>query len=328
MKFLLYKTTLPDFLNNVGIIMKITKCIIKNGIYGLAVGDALGVPYEFISRERIAEFPCETMVVGGTHGKPAGTWSDDTSLTLATLDGIAEMTKDDDYGTIMSKFDAWLNRSEYSVDGAFGVGRTTLQAIAKYRVGIAPTACGGGALTDNGNGSLMRILPAALYSLAKYNKVNYEFIDNCSSLTHGHAISKIACRIYADIVWSILQNVEKERILAMVDIHGQEDFARLKSTDFYLLPENEINSSGYVVDTLEAALWCFFNTENYKDCVLKAVNLGKDTDTIAAVAGSLAGLYYGKQSIPNEWLEFLRGKQIIDELVGKFYNRILKIKYF
>ncbi|MCH5163963.1 MAG: ADP-ribosylglycohydrolase family protein [Clostridiales bacterium] len=299
--------------------MIITKSIIENGIYGLAIGDALGIPYEFISREKIAESPCETMVAGGTHGKPVGTWSDDTSLTLATLDGLAEM---DDYGTIMSKFDAWLNNSEYSVEEAFGVGRTTLFSIAKYRKGIDPIACGGRAATDNGNGSLMRILPAVLYSLAKYNKVNYEFIDNISSLTHGHAISRIACRIYADIVQSILQNAKKGEFLSTVDLHGQEEFSRLKSAEFHLLPENEIKSSGYVVDTLEAALWCFYGTENYKDCVLKAVNLGRDTDTVAAVAGSLAGLYYGKQSIPFEWLELLRGKQMIDELIEKFCNRM------
>ena len=300
--------------------MKITKSTIESGIYGLAIGDALGVPYEFMSRARIAEHPCKRMMAGGAHRKPAGTWSDDTSLTLATMDGLAAMTGEDDFGSVMSKFDAWFTRGEYSVDGTFGVGRTTMQAIFKFKHGAPAVDCGGRALADNGNGALMRILPAVLFSLAKYHKVNYEFIDNISSLTHGHAISKTACRIYADVVQAILQNVGKERILATVDIHGRDEFARLKSAEFCLLPESEIKSSGYVVDTLEAALWCFLNTESYADCVLSAVNLGNDTDTVAAVAGSLAGLYYGKQNIPSEWLELLRGKQMIDELIEKFYN--------
>lgn len=298
--------------------MKITKSIIENGIYGLAIGDALGVPYEFMSREDIAEFPCLTMMAGGTHEKPVGTWSDDTSLTLATLDGLSEMKDSVDYSTIMSKFHAWLNQGEYTIDGVFDVGRATMQAIFKYEHGISAVECGGKAVTDNGNGSLMRILPAVLYSLAKFNKVDYELIDNISALTHGHAISKVACRIYSDIVQSILVNGEKDKILKDINIHGQEEFARLQLPDFSLLPADEIKSSGYVVDTLEAALWCFLNTDTFEDCVLLAVNLGNDTDTVAAVAGSIAGLYYGRKSIPTEWMNFLRGKDLIDGIIQKF----------
>lgn len=300
--------------------MTITKQIIENGIYGLAIGDALGVPYEFLTRERIAANPCVTMVGGGTHGQPVGTWSDDTSLTLATMDGLAEMKHNDGFEAVMNKFYSWLHKNEYTLDRVFDVGRTTMQAISKFRHGTAPIDCGGKKLSDNGNGSLMRILPAVFYSLAKYGKIDYEFIDNISALTHGHVISKVACRIYADIVHSILQYNDKEKILATVNIYGQEEFARLKSADFCSWAESQIISNGYVVATLEAALWCFLNTNNYKECVLKAVNLGSDTDTVAAVAGSLAGLCYGKQSIPADWMEVLRGKDMIDRLVEKFYG--------
>ena len=306
--------------------MKIGKSIIENGIYGFAVGDALGVPYEFMSRERMTRYPCVAMTGHGTHDQPTGTWSDDTSLTLATLDGLTEMSEEDGYDTVMSKFDLWLNEGEYSIDGVFDVGRTTMQAVLKYKRGIPAVDCGGRAIGDNGNGALMRIFPAVIYSLFRHGNIDYEFIDNVGALTHGHAISKTACRIYADIVQSILQNVEKEKLLSKVDIYGQDEFSRLKSADFSLLNESEIKSSGYVVYTLEAALWCFINTNSYKDCVIAAVNLGSDTDTGAAIAGSLAGLYYGKQNIPGEWMELLRGKQLIDALIDKFCNRMGNIE--
>ncbi|MDD4316642.1 MAG: ADP-ribosylglycohydrolase family protein [Clostridia bacterium] len=300
--------------------MKIAKQIIENGIYGLAVGDALGVPYEFQQRARIAAAPCVDMIGFGTFEKPAGTWSDDTSMTLASLDGLSEMRKDSDYTTVMNKFVAWLNCGDYTVDGVFDVGRTCMDAIMKYARGITPLECGGRGEFANGNGSLMRILPSVLYALAK--GLGDDFLDNMSSLTHGHAISKAACRIYARVVKAIIEKGDKAIMLAAADNQGQEVFNRLKAANFYKLPESEIKSSGYVVDTLEAALWCFFNTGNYKDCVLKAVNLGQDTDTVAAIAGSLAGLYYGKESIPAAWVETLRGKELIDGLIEKFYNRV------
>lgn len=299
--------------------MTITKQIIEDGIYGLAVGDALGVPYEFLPRRMMLENPCKTMVGGGTHYQPAGTWSDDTSMTLATMDGLAE-GRADRFDAVMSKFEAWLLKSEYTIDKLFDVGGTTADAIGKYCRGTAPTDCGGMLKFDNGNGSLMRILPAVLYSLAKYNKVDYEFIDGMSALTHGHAISKIGCRIYGDIVQAILLGADKQKLSEGVNVFGQEEYARLKSADFRSLPESQIGSTGYVVATLEAAIWCFLNTQSYADCVVKAVNLGSDTDTVAAVSGSIAGLYYGKKSIPAEWLEVLRGKQQIDGLIEKFYN--------
>ena len=300
--------------------MIINKNIIESGIYGLAVGDALGVPYEFSIRERISP-PCTDMIGYGTYGKPAGTWSDDTSMTLATADALAEM-KDGDYKAIMNNFSAWLYQGKYSVDGTFDVGRTCLEAIDRFNRGIAPVDCGGKDIFDNGNGSLMRILPASLYALGKRDNYDKGFIDDISSLTHGHSISRAACKIYTDIIKSILQKASKE-IFPLTEIYGQSVFARLTQKEFYSLPADKINSSGYVVATLEAALWCFYNTENFRDCVLKAVNLGGDTDTVAAVAGGLAGLYYGKQSIPAEWIETLRGKDIIDKVIEKLHNRIL-----
>jgi ADP-ribosylglycohydrolase len=307
--------------------MKITKEIIQSGIYGLAVGDALGVPYEFCQRERMAEAPCMDMIGFGVYDKPAGTWSDDTSMTLAQLDGLAAAKSERDFSATMNAFLAWLNESKYTVDGVFDVGRTCMDAILNYARGISPKECGGKGEFSNGNGSLMRILPVVLYSLLKHGTIDYQFVGEMSALTHGHAISKTACGIYARLVQALIQKepLPQSVVIAATeaDHDGLEGFDRLRSAGFMNLPKSEIKSRGYVVDTLEAAIWCFWNAKSYKDCVLTAVNLGGDTDTIAAVVGSLAGLYYGLEAIPNEWVETLRGKEIIDQVIDNF---VLSIK--
>lgn len=306
--------------------MKITKQIICSGIYGLAIGDVLGVPYEFSKREDIALSPCVDMVGYLVYDKPAGTFSDDTSMSLALMDGLAEMQQKDDYTKIMDKFAAWLNDGDYTVDGVFDVGRTCMDGILNYAKGISPTKCGNCGEFDNGNGALMRILPAVLFSLARYNEIDFDFISDISALTHGHYISKTSCKIYASVVQAILEKQQIKKILPTVvkklDTQNLPAFNRLRNDSFFALSEKEIKSSGYVIDTLEAALWCLGNTTNYKDCVLTAVNFGNDTDTLAAVAGSLAGLFYGIETIPKKWIETLRSKEIIETIIDKFFTAL------
>lgn len=305
--------------------MKVTRYDIESAVYGHAIGDAVGVPYEFAAREKRVLNPCVGMVGGGTFNKPAGTWSDDTSMTLATMDGLT--TFNGDYAVIMENFVAWLKEGKYTTDGVFDVGRTCLKAIYRFEEGINPVECGGRKESENGNGSLMRILSATLYSLAKYGGIDYKFIGDISSLTHGHEISKTACIIYSEIVKLILEkNISRESIVKAISVADRFNlsvFNRIKTVAFFDLPESKIKSTGYVVDTLEAALWCFANTTNYKDCVLKAVNLGGDTDTIAAVAGGLAGLKYGKINMPNEWITALRGKETIDAIIDNFAKSVM-----
>lgn len=310
---------------------------IYGAIYGVAVGDALGVPYEFCQRKNIALNPCVDMIGYGTFNKPAGTWSDDTSMTLAALEGLADMQSDDGYAAVMDCFYAWLNEGKYTTEGVFDVGRTCMDAVFKYREGVPPLECGGKGEFHNGNGSLMRIMPAVLYSLVKFDKIDDAFIADMSALTHAHEISKTACIIYAHIAEMLTKiGSSKQGIGVYVDAavevvqsvllgkpDMQEVFCRLTDKSFYGLPESEIKSSGYVVDTLEAALWCLFTTKRYSACVLKAVNLGQDTDTVAAVAGGLAGLYYGKNAISKKWLAKLKGKDIINQAIGRFVDGIV-----
>ena len=308
---------------------------IRGGILGLAVADALGVPVEFKSRESLLKSPVTDMFGHGTYNQPEGTWSDDTSMILCLVDSLSNDGLD--YKKIMDNFAAWVKHGDYTpYQEVFDIGNATKQAVVNYIQGIEPFKCGGRNDNDNGNGSLMRILPIAFYIVGKYGldcetATIVDIVHKTSSLTHGHMRSQIACGIYVMIAIELI----KGRILCYAIQNGIQQafsyysenheskyeikkYTRVKSKGFKDLKESEIKSSGYVVDTLEAALWCLLNTDNYKDCVLKAVNLGEDTDTVAAVAGGLAGIAYGIKQIPEEWLSKLVRREYIEQLCDAF----------
>lgn len=311
--------------------------VVKNTIYGFAVADALGVPVEFLSREELATNPVTDYRSFGSHRVPAGTWSDDTSMTLATLDGLSSGL---DYADIMAKFRRWVDDAAYTATNeVFDVGNTTYSAIHNFKNGKKPLECGCCGEHDNGNGSLMRIIPAVFYIRHKMKDApvsdKLAVIHNMSALTHGHPRSKMACGIYYFVLDSLLDDASKITVkwaLSCAEAYYRNEpefasefdcFTKLFSLEFAETPEGFIKSSGYVVDTLEAAVWCLLNTDNYRDCVLKAVNLGSDTDTVAAVAGGLAGCMYcdtGESGIPLEWMENLLNSKQIDELCDQFFN--------
>lgn len=290
------------------------------GIMGHIVGDALGVPVEFFPRAALRDNPVLSMRAYGTYNQPAGTWSDDTSMVLATMDSIIAH-RHIWLGEIMRNFTAWVQRGAYTPYGtAFDVGGTTREAITLYKRTGTKTGLTGE--NSNGNGSLMRIMPVAFYDGTDRE------IDGVSSLTHAHERSMTACRIFARILRSILFGVNlQEAINVAVLAEGTNNpemshFCRV--IDIASAAEGEIKSSGYVVDTLEAALWCAFNTDNYKDCVLKAVNLGGDTDTIGAIAGSIAGVMYGFDAIPAEWVKQLANLSYIESMAKRFVDVAVK----
>lgn len=307
-----------------------------DGIIGLAIGDALGVPVEFEGRQEIAENPVRSMREYGTHCQPMGTWSDDTSLTLALIDSIVEK-KEINYADIMDRFSNWLMYNDYTATGqVFDVGSSTSRAIMNYGRGMNPLECGGASEYENGNGALMRILPLAYY-FEKQSDITLEYqmeiVHNISALTHRHPVSLIGCGIYISIARSLLSqklslytSVEQGIKTAFEYYENKiwddlRSYTRLKDVcKFSKLSETEIGSSGYVVDTLEAALWCLLNTESYEECVLKAVNLGNDTDTVGAVAGGLAGIYYGLYKIPKKWLDVIAKREYIENLCGRLQN--------
>ena len=308
---------------------------IQDGMLGLAVGDALGVPVEFRSRERLKQNPVTGMRAYGTHNQPAGSWSDDTTMALCTLESLA---KGVDYDDIMERFYRWVDEGYMTPHGKlFDIGRTTLHALHLYSTGTSALECGGTDIRDKGNGSLMRILPAVFYLRREYGAACMEkpeafaLIHNLSRLTHGHPISQIACGLYCDMANELMNGKTIAEAIGHASLikdswYGmQEEFSPwLPKFDFVnagilaALPEKAIRSSGYVVDTLQAALWCLITTDSYSQCVLKAVNLGDDTDTVGAVAGGLAGILYGTESIPKDWLDVLAKKEEIVRLCENF----------
>lgn len=311
---------------------------VYDGIIGLATGDAMGVPVEFKSRQEIAQNPVVSMQEFGTHNQPMGTWSDDTSLTLALMDSIVEKNGLD-YADIMDKFSNWLMYGDYTATGeVFDVGNATSRAIMNYGRGMAPLTCGGISEHENGNGSLMRILPIAYYLQKKADltiESRMEMVHNISALTHRHSISLIGCGIYISIAIKLLE--DELSLQECVEYGIKNAFAYYENKKwkdvcvysrfielpkFIKLPETEINSSGYIVHTLEAALWCLLNTNSYEECILKAVNLGDDTDTVGAVAGGLAGIYYGADSIADSWLGALAKKEYIEDLCDRFQKTV------
>jgi ADP-ribosylglycohydrolase len=241
-------------------------------------------------------------------------------MTLCLLNSLKNGL---DYTDIMRKFLSWIENAEYTAHGeVFDVGITTRQALSRFASGIEPLKCSGTSEYDNGNGSLMRILPLVFYLRSLYgddftdNDEAYKIIHNVSSLTHAHKRSHIACGIYISVAVQLFVNFDiKNGVysgLHMAKTYYEKSkeyteelkhYNRIFADDFINLPQEVIKSGGYVVDTLEAALWCLLNTDSYESCVLKAVNLGEDTDTIAAIAGGLAGIYYGYENIPKKWVE-------------------------
>ncbi len=242
---------------------------IKDGIIGFVVADALGVPVEFHEREYFIDNPVTDMIGYGTYNQPPGTYSDDSSLTLATMDGLTQAIYTIDYDRIMLAFSRWYENSEYTQYGeTFDVGNTTSVAITNYINGIEPLKCGEDGFRANGNGSLMRILPLAYYINELYHnedkEVIYKFVENLSSLTHRHDISKIACVLYIELVLSILnheKDLEYHLDNAIENIKRYykgneylEKFNRILTKEILTVPIDEVNSRGYVISTFEAIL--------------------------------------------------------------------------
>ncbi len=309
---------------------------VKDGVIAHAIGDAFGVPVEFVEREELLKHPITTMKGDGSHYMPKGFFSDDTSMSLALMDSYIR-NKKFDYNDIMDSFVNWINKGKYTPGGkAFDVGSTCLNAIKNYAINkLPPLECGINEFSANGNGSLMRILPLAYYFYYKKTPEEeiYTLTKNISSLTHSHEISIMACFIYINYVLLILKGKDKYsayNMLRLVDYSmfskkTREVFNRILKSDIRKLNINEIKSTGYVVDTLEASLWVILNAKNYKEAIIGAVNLGGDTDTIGAITGSMAGIIYGYESIPEKWKETLVKKDYIEDLCEK-YEQLIKEK--
>ena len=295
---------------------------IKDGIIGLIIGDALGVPVEFNSRESLKKNPVTGMRGYGTYNMPPGTWSDDSAMAIATMSSIVKKQAID-YDDLMFEFLEWIKHGKYmQYHDTFDYGPTTSHGLFNYKKGIDPTSCGGTGERDNGNGSLMRILP-----LAYIPDIDYETIENVSALTHGHLRSKIACVLYIEIAKSMLENdlaitehikIASDKIKKYYKDSGElSHFKRIFDEDD-LCDEDTISSKGYVITTFESVIYSLKTTDNFKDALLKAVNLGNDTDTVGAICGGLAGIFYGFDAIPVDWIDSIPEINHVLELCERY----------
>lgn len=310
-------------------------------LFGIAVGDAFGVPFEFRSKEEMLKNPATEMIGFGSHNQPMGTWSDDTSLTLCLADSLLGGY---DLVDISKKFIAWKEGKLWTARGeVFDIGITTAKSIGELKDIIGSGQIGELHLLkyrareqDNGNGSLMRILPLLFEIKGLSPSEQFEKIWEISALTHKHIRAAMACFIYLKLAELILLGLAKEQAYAEMrnqvskfwtDINFPEsEIIHFNSTilhDIRSKTHNQLRSSGYVIDSLESSLWVFMEKDNYRDTVLSIVSLGEDTDTGAAIAGGLAGLYYGLESIPEDWLLSIARYDDIKLLIEKTVKRYL-----
>jgi ADP-ribosylglycohydrolase len=310
---------------------------IKSALLGVAIGDALGVPVEFTDHMEIKKHPVSEMMGYGTHNQPPGTFSDDASLTFCLAEAL---TQDFDLNTIAANFIKWKNDNYWTATGdVFDIGITTSRAISKLGAGVKPELAGGFEARDNGNGSLMRIAPLVFYLLDKPIDERFEITRQVSSITHGHIRSVIACFYYLEFAMGIIEGKDKFKIYKYlqksipdfllsisIDDFEIEHFSRLLKQDISLVEPDTIKSGGYIIETIEASIWCLLTTDNYNDAVLKAVNLGHDTDTTAAITGGLAGLLYGMDNIPIQYRKTIARYDDIINLAERMYDKLFKRK--
>lgn len=300
-----------------------------DGIMGFIIGDAMGLPVEGALREELLKNPVTKMTEYGAHNMPLGTWSDDTSMILATIDSI-NSKNGIDLHDIALKFGAFKNHAQYTANNeVFDILNTCSRAIDEYSINHDnPVECGLTAYNSNDVGALMRILPIAYYAIDKKLKdfEVLELVRDISSITHAHEVSIMASYIYVRFVMFLLNGKDKLSAYSMtkcVDYtmfsdDTREEFNRLLKEDIGKLKVNEIKSGNYAVEALEASIWVVLQSENYKEAMIGAINLGGKTDTIAALTGAMAGIIYGYDFIPEEWRNAILRKEYILDIVEEF----------
>ncbi len=301
----------------------------RGALIGLAVGDALGAAVEFMSP---GSFPPVTDYRdGGPHGLAPGEWTDDTSMALALADSLA--TKGWDLTDQLNRYVAWWRDGKYSVIGdCFDIGGTTQLALATFLRDRDPLNCGLSGERSSGNGSIMRLAPVPIYfhhlfdaDLAELSRL----ADQSSITTHASHQSRSACRYLAAVLAALVRGAPRdlvfsadwevlERLRLQVPLDPAIDAVARGSFKHKSPPE--IRGSGWVVQSLEAALWAFHSSDSFAEAVLKAVNLGNDADTTGAVCGQLAGAYWGESGIPERWRNGLARRDLIETALDGLLN--------
>lgn len=315
---------------------KVIDCLL-----GVAVGDALGVPFEFKRTDEMVENPATDMTEYGTHQQPMGTWSDDSALTFCLAESL---TTTYDLVDMAKKFVDWKNNNYWTANGdVFDIGITTYHALSKLEEILSDndferleTLKNNASEFDNGNGSLMRILPLLFHIKSRNSNEQFEIIWEASALTHKHSRAAMSCFIYLKLAEYLLLGEEKEMAYSKMrddvvqlwdsinfDKVEQQHFKRIITHHILETQREDLKSGGYVIESLEASLWCFMNESDYKTTVLSVINLGHDTDTTGAITGGLAGLYYGVSTIPTNWIKVIKRLDAIVDLGNRLNNKLI-----
>ncbi len=320
--------------------MKSNKVV--DALLGVAIGDAVGVPYEFTSREEMQANPATDMIGHGTYNQPKGTWSDDSSLTFCLAESLVGGYNLKD---MSERFIKWVDEAYWTAHNqVFDIGITTSIAISRLRELIDEGNLDElkrqkdyGNERDNGNGSLMRIIPLLFHIKGKPIKEQFNIVWEVSALTHRHIRAAMSCMIYLNLAEKLLEGIDKldaykEMRVEIAELWDAIDLSEKERKHFDKVIQNDIRDTsiddlktgGYVIEVLESSIWFFLNKNSYKDTILSIINLGHDTDTSAAIAGGLAGLYYGRKGMPEKWVASLARLDDIVELANKLNEKCCK----
>lgn len=287
--------------------------------FGLIIGDALGAAFEFKKRDSFEKIT--DMQSGGAHGLKAGFWTDDSSMALCLAQSLIET--DFDLIDQLDKYLSWYQDGYLSsTEKAFGIGANTAKSIEYFKKnGKLPPESDRAA----GNGSLMRLAPVAIYFRDDFEQA-VEFSGKSSLSTHNNLMAVDSCKYFGGLLQQFINSrIEmdafKTKVIkdTAVDLELDERVIKAVNGAFNKKRE-EIKSDGFVINSLEAGLWSFINSNNFKEAVLNAVNLGNDTDTIGAITGQIAGAYYGFNSIPDKWITKLAKFSLIEKTIVKLYQ--------
>lgn len=302
--------------------------MIESAILGHCIGDAMGVPFEMTPRKYLKEVPVEGME------RKINRYSDDTAMTLATMQSIIK-NKGINYDSMMYEFYLWLAKGKYTQNKKpYGYGNTTFNAIYNYSIGIDALECGMDGILSNGNGVLMRMLPIVFYLHqinANDEKVK-EVVKNTTILTHSHEINVLGTYIFVKYCLYLLEGNNKfdsYKKIQGLDYSGYSKealskYKRILKDDISKYQENKIKSGIAIFETLEAVLWSILTTNNYREALLTAINLGGDADTIGAITGGVAGMLYN--DIPIQWVKQVEGYNYIYRMIRRFKKVLSKIK--
>ena len=294
----------------------------KNPLLGLAIGDALGCTLEF---KKPGTFePITTIVGGGVHQLKVGEWTDDTSMALCLAQSLIDC-KGFDANDQMIKYSKWYDEGYMSSTGTcFDIGNTTRKSLDDFAITNNPYS-GEKDIRSCGNGSIMRLAPIPMYYYQEPKKA-LKYAALSSKTTHAHSLCFDACRYMAGIIVGLLNDESKETVLSSLYSPVENYFTNEPLCDamkevacgsFKRKQPPEIKGTGFVVESLEAALWAFYHSDNFKDGALKAVNLGDDADTTGAVYGQIASTIY---DIPQEWVQVITMREKIKEISNQLLS--------